>query len=248
MQPKLTIQERLKDLRVERGLTLEQLSAETGISKSALGKYEADDFKDISPFSMVEMAKFYGVSTDYLLGLTEQKNHPNTELDALHLGDDAIEVLRTGKFNHRLLSELICHKDFQRFMLDTEIYVDRIADMRVNDMNAVLEAARAEKKIGKALEAHVVLYPQGDEGKRAMEKLSAFTTDQLADLFIVSDVEIAQGAGAAGVKVPVIQAAVSEAKGEKCERCWKHHIKVGADKGHPTLCPRCAKVIRTIEL
>lgn len=142
MQPKLTIQERLKDLRVERGLTLEQLSAETGISRSALGKYEADDFKDISPFSMVELAKFYGVSTDYLLGLTEQKNHPNTELDALHLGDDAIEVLRTGKFNHRLLSELICHKDFQRFMLDTEIYVDRIADMRVNNMNAVLEAVR----------------------------------------------------------------------------------------------------------
>ena len=142
MQPKLTIQERLKDLRVERGLTLEQLSAETGISKSALGKYEADDFKDISPFSMVALAKFYGVSTDYLLGLTEQKNHPNPELEALHLGDDAIEVLRTGKFNHRLLSELICHKDFQRFMLDAEIYVDRIADMRVNDMNAVLEAVR----------------------------------------------------------------------------------------------------------
>ena len=142
MQPKLTIQERLKDLRVERSLTLEQLSAETGISKSALGKYEADDFKDISPFSMVELAKFYGVSTDYLLGLTEQKNHPNTELDALHLGDDVIEVLKTGKFNHRLLSELICHKDFQRFMLDAEIYVDRIADMRVNDMNAVLEAVR----------------------------------------------------------------------------------------------------------
>ena len=142
MQPKLTIQERLKDLRVERGLTLEQLSAETGISKSALGKYEADDFKDISPFSMVELAKFYGVTTDYLLGLTEQKNHPNTELDALHLGDDAIEVLRTGKFNHRLLSELICHKDFQRFMLDAEIYVDRIADMRINDMNAVLGAVR----------------------------------------------------------------------------------------------------------
>ena len=130
MQPKLTIQERLKDLRVERSLTLEQLSAETGISKSALGKYEADDFKDISPFSMVELAKFYGVSTDYLLGLTEQKNHPNTELDALHLGDDAIEVLRTGKFNHLLLSELICHKDFQRFMLDAEIY-DVVPDKAV---------------------------------------------------------------------------------------------------------------------
>ena len=142
MQVKLTIQERLKDLRVERGLTLEQLAEQTGLSKSALGKYEADDFKDISPFSIITLAKFYGVSTDYLLGMTETKNHPDTELDALHLSDDAIEVLKAGQFNHRLLSEMLCHKDFQRMMLDAEIYVDRIADMRINDMNAMLEAVR----------------------------------------------------------------------------------------------------------
>ena len=142
MNIKLTIPERLKDLRTECGLTLEQLSEATGISRAALGKYETDDFKDISPFSIAALAKFYGVSADYLMGLTEIKNHPNTELDALHLGDDAIEVLKTGQFNHRLLSELICHKDFQRLMLDSEIYVDRIADMRINDMNAVLEAVR----------------------------------------------------------------------------------------------------------
>ena len=142
MNIKLTIPERLKDLRIERGLTLEQLSEATGISRDALGKYEADDFKDISPFSIAALAKFYGVSADYLMGLTETKNHPNTELEALHLGDGAIEVLKGGQFNHRLLSELICHKDFQRLMLDAEIYVDRIADMRINDMNAVLEAVR----------------------------------------------------------------------------------------------------------
>ena len=41
----LTIQERLKDLRVERGLTLEQLASETGLSKSALGSYESEDYK-----------------------------------------------------------------------------------------------------------------------------------------------------------------------------------------------------------
>ena len=37
---------------------------------------------------------------------------------------------------------MLCHKDFQRMMLDAEIYVDRIADMRINDMNAMLEAVR----------------------------------------------------------------------------------------------------------
>ena len=142
MQVKLTIGERLKDLRVERKLTLEQLAAEVGISKSALGKYESDNGKDISPYSILLLADYYGVSCDYLMGQTETKNHPNTALHELHLSDASIDVLRTGKFNHRLLSELICHKDFQRFMLDAEIYVDRIADMRGNDMNAVLEAVR----------------------------------------------------------------------------------------------------------
>ena len=44
----LSIQERLKDLRVERGLTLEQLAEQTHLSKSALGSYEGDKFKDIS--------------------------------------------------------------------------------------------------------------------------------------------------------------------------------------------------------
>ena len=142
MQVKLTIGERLKDLRTARKLTLEQLAAEVGISKSALGKYESDNGKDISPYSILLLADYYGVSCDYLIGRTETKNHPNTALHELHLSDASIDVLRTGKFNHRLLSELICHKDFQRLMLDAEIYVDRIADMRVNDMNAVLEAVR----------------------------------------------------------------------------------------------------------
>lgn len=142
MNVKLTIQERLKDLRVERKLTLEQLAEATGLSRAALGKYEADDFKDISPFSVVTLAKFYGVSADYLMGLTEQKNHPDTALSELYLSDDAIEVLKNGKFNKRLLSEMLCHPDFQRMMLDAEIFVDRIADMRINDMNAVLEAVR----------------------------------------------------------------------------------------------------------
>ena len=73
----LTIQERLKDLRVERGLTLEQLAEQTNLSKSALGSYEADDFKDISHYALIKLARFYGVTTDYLL------------LIAAHIDDDS---------------------------------------------------------------------------------------------------------------------------------------------------------------
>ena len=76
------------------------------------------------------------------MGLAENKNHPDTELQALHLSDDMVELLSSRKINNRLLCELATHPDFQRFMTDMEIFIDRIADMRVEQMNLVLEAAR----------------------------------------------------------------------------------------------------------
>lgn len=117
MYTKLSIPERLKDLRVvDKHLTLEQLAEQTGLSKSALGKYESDDYKDISPFAIATLAKFYGVSTDYLMGVSENKNHPNTELQALHLSDAMVELLSSGKINNRLLCELATHPNFLRLI------------------------------------------------------------------------------------------------------------------------------------
>ena len=143
MYAKLTIPERLKDLRVmQKHLTLEELAEQTGLSKSALGKYETDDYKDISPFAIVILAEFYGVSTDYLLGLTETKNHPSTTLSELHLSDAAIDILKSGKLNKRLICEIVCHENFRRLLLDSEIYIDRIVDMRINDINALLKVVR----------------------------------------------------------------------------------------------------------
>ena len=73
MYDKLTIQERIRDLRYEKRLTLEELSDKTGLSKSALGSYESNDTKDISHYAIMQLAKFYGVTTDYLLGLSGKK-------------------------------------------------------------------------------------------------------------------------------------------------------------------------------
>ena len=78
MKQGITIQERLKDLRTERHLKLEELATATEISKSALGSYENDNYKEISHKSLVALADFYGVSTDYLLCRTENRNHPDT--------------------------------------------------------------------------------------------------------------------------------------------------------------------------
>lgn len=142
MKTGLSIQEKLKDLRVERGLNLDELSKATNISKSALGSYENDDYKEINHGSIVTLAKFYGVSTDYLLGLTENRNHSNAELTELHLSDDMVELLKSGRINNRLLCEIATHPDFVNLLTDAEIYVNGVATMRLRDLNAMLEAIR----------------------------------------------------------------------------------------------------------
>ena len=69
-------------------MTLEQLAEQTNLSKSALGSYEAEVFKDISHHALIKLAKFYDVTADYLLGLSEIKRHPNADLADLRLSEE----------------------------------------------------------------------------------------------------------------------------------------------------------------
>lgn len=140
----LSIQERLKDLRVERKLTLEQLAEQTGLSKSALGSYESDDYKDISHHAINKLADFYGVTTDYLLARTETKSHPNASLADLCLSDDMIELLKNKRIDTALLCELATHSDFVKLLADIQIYVEGIASMQIHNLNAWVDVARTE--------------------------------------------------------------------------------------------------------
>lgn len=138
----LTIAERLKDLRKDHDLTLEALAEATNISRSALGTYEAGEFKDISPFSIVRLAKFYGVTTDYLMGVSNMEKETDSEIQELRLTNEALNVLKGGHFSGKLLSEVICHDDFPRLMTDMEIFVDRIASMQIDHLNYGIGTAR----------------------------------------------------------------------------------------------------------
>ena len=107
---------------------------------------------------------------------------------------------------------------------------DKIIAVR-DAVNGALEQARAEKKIGKALEADVALTVPAEDAF-----LSGMDAAELADLFIVSTVEITVG--------EALSVSVKEAAGEKCPRCWKHSTK--ADENG--LCPRCAAVVAKLDI
>ena len=78
MKGATSIQERLWELRKDKGLNLEELSQKTGISKSALASYESDDNKEINHGSLIALADFYEVSIDYLFCRTENREQINT--------------------------------------------------------------------------------------------------------------------------------------------------------------------------
>ena len=110
------------------------------------------------------------------------------------------------------------------------------------DVNGVLEKARADKRIGKALEAHVTLSTQDEALKTSCADVN------LAEICIVSSCTWDQpedGAEvASGVNFPALTIGVSEAKGEKCPRCWMHSLNADANG----LCPRCAAVVAKLDI
>ena len=67
MKVATSIQDRLWELRKDKGLNLEDLSNLTGISKSVLGSYEKEDYNEINHGYLITLADFCGVSVEYLL-------------------------------------------------------------------------------------------------------------------------------------------------------------------------------------
>ena len=140
-----------------------------------------------------------------------------------------------------VLNEMV--KPYEAYALDADTMAkwDTLIALR-SDVNGALEAARAEKRIGKALEAAVALYPCTDEGREIVEKVKSLN---LPELFIVSKVILdkewpdAENICGKGTNFDSINIEVMNAPGEKCPRCWMHSEEANAEG----LCPRCAKVM-----
>ena len=111
-----------------------------------------------------------------------------------------------------------------------------------DDVLKALEEARNQKVIGKSLQASITLYVN-EETNALLDSIQ----ENLKQLFIVSGFNVAGEYDAApenALKLEHAAIVVSKADGETCERCWTVTTDVGEDKEHPTLCVRCASVVK----
>lgn len=110
-----------------------------------------------------------------------------------------------------------------------------------DDVMKALELARAEKLIGKSLDAKVTVYT---EDAAAYALLTAFAND-LATVYITSAAEVVNGAAPEGAIVGEdgrISVVVAPADGCKCDRCWAY-AKDGIREDDNFLCARCQSIL-----
>lgn len=106
-------------------------------------------------------------------------------------------------------------------------------------VNKELEKQRAEKKVGAALSAEVVLYCD-DELLARLQTLQ----DELRFVLIVSAASLkplneSENVEAAATDLTGLRVLVQPSAHEKCVRCWHHRPDVGQHAEHPELCGRC---------
>lgn len=93
---------RLRKLRNDAGLSLQRLADVTGISKKTIDRYENITNGMTSAEYVARLAKYFHVSTDYLMGLTDEKTaykNPDLTSDESRL----LEAYREGNTDDMLL-------------------------------------------------------------------------------------------------------------------------------------------------
>nr|WP_088431571.1 isoleucine--tRNA ligase [Halomicronema hongdechloris] len=124
------------------------------------------------------------------------------------------------------------------------------------EVNKVLEKARASKDIGSSLEAKLLLYVAAPDLRQTLAAMNpsdavapgSAHVDELRYLFLVSQVELLESPDALkGLKYSgnseTIGVGVIDADGQKCDRCWNYSTRVGESTADPTICDRCLQAL-----
>lgn len=181
----MPIGDRLRELREDMELSQENLAKELDIAIGTISKYENIMDMDPGPISsgnVVKLAKFFNVSADYILGLTENKTEYKTPVSDLQLTDKAISVIKSNTLNNHLLSEIISHDAFFDFIMDVEMYIKGTIDTEYIDQ---LGYARGTAKAITYLARYMA--PNNKREKKKTIKNAAEELDKISESFVEVD-------------------------------------------------------------
>ena len=135
--------QRIQDLIKNRKITQAELAEKVGLSNSALSRYLQGGTKNLGDGYIIRIAKYFDVSTDFLLGETDIPDRKNYDIEELGLSADTAKLLYTGKVDASVLNQLVEHPRFPQLLLLLARYRDETMIAGINAMNQVMNFPRS---------------------------------------------------------------------------------------------------------
>lgn len=117
-----TLRDRIRDLCRSRSISQSTLAQELGIDKSTLSRFLTEKTNKLSSEYVVMIAGYFGVSTDFLLGLTNIAARKNHDIEALGLSAEAAVNLAQNRVNQEVVCQLLESPRFAELTRQIALY------------------------------------------------------------------------------------------------------------------------------
>lgn len=226
------------------------------ICKTSFDKYDfSSATSEIFNFCSSDLSAFYlDISKDVLYCDSQNSERRNQTQTVLYrVGEALLRILNPilpftmDEFNKNLPGERVKNVQYLDYPTykedeDKELLDEYEVLLSIrSDVLKALEESRNNKIIGSSQEALVIL---NIFDEKALKVASKFSEEQLATLFVVSEVMYQKNDKQK--KYEVAEVEVKHHSGQFCSRCWNYSRLAVMQEDNTYLCPRCAEVIKNL--
>lgn len=148
---------RLSNLRKDHDLSQKQLADQLHVTHSQISRIESGETKNPNISIVIDAARFFHVSTDYLLGITQITSPKSYAISELGLSEEAVTRLITRRIDVDILNRLLEHENFPKLCIMIRNYFDdtiaegimarnKVIDFAVNQLTDLMTAEPSKRK------------------------------------------------------------------------------------------------------
>lgn len=132
---------RLSNLRKDHNLSQKQLADQLHVTHSQISRIESGETKNPNISIVIDAARFFHVSTDYLLGITQITSPKSYDISELRLSEEAVTRLITRRIDVDILNRLLEHEHFPKLCIMIRNYFDDTIAEGIMARNKVIDLA-----------------------------------------------------------------------------------------------------------
>ena len=148
---------RLSNLRKDHDLSQKQLADQLHVTHSQISRIESGETKNPNISIVIDAARFFHVSTDYLLGITQITSPKSYDISELGLSEEAVTRLITTRIDVDILNRLLEHENFPKLCIMIRNYFDdtiaegimarnKVIDFAVDQLTDLMTAEPSKRK------------------------------------------------------------------------------------------------------